>query len=181
MMPGLDGLAAARDIRSFDETADIVFLTSTPQFAYESYGVRATDYMLKPVQEERLFAILDRLFLKKQKPQEGLMLKCSSTHVRVLYSQLVYVEVIGKHLYFNTTDGSVRKVCGALKEYEQPLLERPEFMRVHRSYIVNMYQVSEFSQAGIRTFTGKNLPVSRLLYPQVQQDYMKLLFGRREE
>lgn len=180
MMPGTDGLAAARDIRCFDDTAEIIFLTSSPGFAYESYGVHALDYLLKPIRAERLFPILDRLLLREQKPQDGLTLKCGATLIRIPFSQLTYVEVNGKHLYFNLTDGSVREVYGTLKEYEPLLLSRPEFMQVHRSYIVNMLQAAEFSATGIRTFSGKNLPVSRLLYPQLQKDYMKLLFAERE-
>ena len=64
LMPGVDGLAAAREIRTFDEAAQIVFLTTSPGFAYESYGVRALDYLLKPVDEELLFALLDKLCCK---------------------------------------------------------------------------------------------------------------------
>lgn len=179
MMPGTDGLSAAREIRSFDDAADIVFLTASPGFAYESYGVRALDYLLKPIQAEVLFPLLDRLFLREQKPQEGLTLKCGSTLVRVPFSQLTYVEVSGKHLYFNLTDGSVREVYGSLNEYEPLLLDRPEFMRIHRSYIANMLQVEELSSSGIRTFSGQHLPVSRLLYPQLQKDYLKLLFAEK--
>ena len=63
MMPGTNGLAAAREIRCFDDFADIVFLTSSPNFAYESYGVRALDYLLKPIRSEMLFPILNRLIL----------------------------------------------------------------------------------------------------------------------
>ena len=74
----------------------------------------------------------------------------------------------------------MREVYGALSDYEPLLLSRPEFMRTHRSYIVNMLQVSELSPGGVRTFSGKNLPVSRLLYPQLQKDYMQLLFTERE-
>lgn len=181
MMPGTDGLAAAREIRGFDDAADIVFLTSSPGFAYESYGVHALDYLLKPIREELLFPIMDRLALREQKPQEGLTLKCGSTLIRVLFSQLAYVEVNGKHLYFNLTDGSVHEVYGTLHEYEPMLLRRPEFMRPHRSYIVNMLQVAELSPTSIHTFSGKTLPVSRLLYPQLQKDYMKLLFNQRED
>lgn len=181
MMPGTDGLAAAREIRSFDDTADIVFLTASPGFAYESYSVRALDYLLKPIRKELLFPLLDRLALKEQKPQDGLTLKCGSTLIRVPFSQLTYVEVNGKHLYFNLTDGSVREIVGTLHEYAPSLLSRPEFMRPHRSYIVNMLQAEELSPAGIHTFSGKHLPVSRLLYPQLQKDYMKLLFTQREE
>ena len=98
MMPGVSGLDAAAEIRLRDETADIVFLTSSPGFAYESYGVRALDYLLKPVQKERLRAHLDRLLLREQKPAEGLTVKCGTTLVRVLFSQLSYVEVNGKHI-----------------------------------------------------------------------------------
>ena len=181
MMPGTNGLDAAREIRSFDDSVDIVFLTSSPGFAYESYSVQALDYLLKPISAKLLFPLLDRLALREQKPQEALTLKSGTTLVRIPFSQLVYVEVLNKHLYFNLADGQVRKVASSLKEYEALLLRQPEFMRTHRSYIVNMLQVKELSPASVRTFTGKDLPVSRLLYPQLQKDYMKLLFDRGKE
>lgn len=181
MMPGTDGMAAAREIRSFDTVADIIFLTSSPGFAYESYGVRAMDYLLKPIRAEILFPLLDRIFWQEQKPQEGLTIKTGAALIRIPFFQLAYVEVMGKHLYFNLTDGSVREVFGALKDYESLLLTRPEFMRTHRSYIVNMLQVSELSPTGVRTFLGNLLPVSRLLYPQLQKDYMQLMFAERGE
>ena len=181
LMPGMTGMDAAREIRSFDAAADIIFLTTSPGFAYESYGVRAAEYLLKPITPRLLFPLLDRLALREQRPQEGLTLKTGSMLVRVPFSQLAYVEVNGKHLYFNLTDGQVREVVGSLKDYEPLLLVRPEFMRIHRSYIVNMLQIDELSPAGVHTFSGMNLPVSRLLYPQLQKDYMKLLFAEREE
>ena len=181
MMPGMDGIAAAREIRTFDDGAPIVFLTTSPGFAYESYRVQALDYLLKPIRPEALFPLLNKLLLREQNPQEGLTLKCGNALVRVLFSQLAFVEVSGKHLFFNLTDGTVREVFGTLSEYEGILLRRPEFLRTHRSYIVNMLQAQEFSPTGLRTFSGKNLPVSRRLYPQLQKEYMKLLFAQREE
>ena len=181
MMPGTDGMLAAKEIRCFDEAADIVFITSAPDFAYESYGVRALGYILKPIKAESLFPIIDKLYLREQRPADGITLKAGTKLFRVPFSQLSFVEVSGKHLYFNLTGGQVREVVGSLVEYEDILLSRPEFMRVHRSYIVNMMQVEELSSAGIITFSGKNLPVSRLLYPQLQKDYMKLLFSQRDD
>ena len=180
IMPGTNGIATAKEIRGFDTVADIVFLTTSPSFAYESYEVKALDYLLKPIQEPMLFPILDQILLREQKPQEGLTLKSGTALVRILFSQLVYVEVNRKHLYFNLTNGQVQEIFGALKDYEEVLLSRPEFMRVHRSYIVNMLQVAELSPAGIRTFSGQQIPVSRQLYPQLQKDYMNLLFAHRE-
>lgn len=181
MMPGVDGLTAAREIRQINESADIVFLTSSPGFAYESYRVHALDYLLKPVQEGSLRPILERLLLREQKPTEGLTLKCGTTLVRVLFSQLTYVEVNGKHLYFNMLDGTVHEVFGTLREYEPQLLSQQAFARCHRSYIVNLLQIAEMSPGCIRTFSGKTLPVSRAMYPQLQKGYMNLLFSEREE
>lgn len=176
MMPGMDGLECAREIRCFDDVAEIVFLSTSPGFAYESYGVRALNYLLKPVQQEKLTSLLDQIHLQEQKLEEGLLLKTRTTLIRVPFTRLTYVEVIGKHLYFHLTDGEVREVVGTLRDYEPTLLARPEFMRVHRSYIVNMLQVAELSSTGLRTFQGESLPVSRLSYPQIQKDYMTLLF-----
>lgn len=181
MMPGVDGMEAAREIRTFDAAAEIVFLTSSPGFAYDSYSVRALEYLLKPIRAKMLFPILDRLDLRERRPQEALTLKTGSVFVRVPFSLLTYVEVNGKHLYFNMADGQVREVVGSMKDYERTLLARPEFMRIHRSYIVNMTQIEELSGTCVHTFSGQELPVSRLLYPQLQKDYMQLLFGQREE
>ena len=179
MMPGMDGLECAREIRRFDDVADIVFLSTSPGFAYESYGVRALNYLFKPVEGEKLFALLDQLSLREQKPLEALTLKTVTTIIRVPYAHISYVEVMGKHVYFHLVDGDVREVVGSLKDFEAALLPRPEFMRVHRSYIVNMLQVEELSSNQLRTLQGEILPVSRLTYPQLQKDYMALLFEQR--
>ena len=179
MMPGMNGLEAAREIRRFDDAAEIVFLSTSPGFAYESYGVRALNYLLKPVDKEKLFALLDQLYLQEQKNSEALTLRTSTVFVRVPFSQISYVEVIRKHVYFHLADGNVREVTGSLKDFEPALLRHPEFMRVHRSYIVNMFQVEQLSSTVLRTFQGETLPVSRLTYPQIQKDYMALLFDQR--
>lgn len=179
IMPGVNGISVARELRAFDCTADIVFLTSSPEFACESYRVQALDYLLKPVNRGLLFSLLDRLYLREQRPREALIVKTNATVLRILFSELSFVEVIGKRLYFNLTDGTVREITGSMKNFEEQLLSRPEFMRVQRSYIVNMLQVEELSSNHIRTFSGKSIPVSRLLYPQIQKDYMALLFEQR--
>lgn len=179
MMPGMDGLEAAREIRRFDDAAEIVFLSTSPGFAYESYGVRALNYLLKPVTREDLFALLDQLHRQEETAGEALTLKTGSSIIRVPYAHISYLEVIGKHVYFHLTDKTVREVAGSLKDFEIRLLSRPEFMRIHRSYIANMFQAEELSSAGLRTFQGDDLPVSRLTYPQLQKDYMALLFEQR--
>lgn len=181
VMPKTDGLSAARTIRGFDSNADIVFLTVSPEFAFESYSVHASDYLLKPIDPQAFFAMLDRILLRQKVQQESLHIKCGRNTMRIPLHMLTYVEVNGKHLFFNLSDGTVRETYGTLKEYEPILLDHKQFMQVHRSYIVNMLQVEEFTANYIRTTDGKQVPVSRLLYAKLQKDYLALLFDREED
>lgn len=172
IMPGTDGLAAAREIRSFDDTAEIVFLTVSPGFAYESYSVRAMDYLLKPIRADKLFPILDRLLLREQRPKEGLTLKCGATLIRIPYAQISHVEVSGKHLYFNLTDGTVREVVGSLTEYDTLLRIRPEFMRVHRSYIVNLQRIRSYVKGRVFVSDSEYIPIGEN-YRETFQRYIE--------
>lgn len=179
IMSGTNGIATAKEIRSIDTVADILFLTASPNYAYESYEVNARNYLLKPIQEHVLFPILDQLLLQELQPQEGITLKIGNTLTRILFSQLEYVEVNHKHLYFNLINGQVYQVFGALKDYESVFLMQPEFARVHRSYIINMMLISELRPFEIRTLSGKRVPVSRNAYPHLQKKYIELLFAHR--
>ncbi|MEL1136559.1 LytTR family DNA-binding domain-containing protein [Desulfitobacterium sp. THU1] len=176
LMPGMTGMEAAHEIRGFDTEVKIVFLTSSPEFAVESYAVKSYDYILKPVSKDKLFSILDSVIAEEQKPLEGLTVKTQSGLTRILFSKLAFVEVMNKKLYFNMADGSVREVSSPLVDIEDQLLSRPEFVKVQRSYIVNLWQVAELGAKELITHAGKTVPISRLLYRKVREAYMKHLF-----
>lgn len=180
LMPGISGIQAANEIREFNELVKIIFLSSSPEFAVESYQVKAYNYLLKPVSKEKLFHLLDQLIMEDQKPQEGLRVKTQKTISFILFSRIVFVEVIQKKLYFHLTDGSVREINASLSSIEDMLLCRPEFVKIHRSYLVNLWHVSEISFKELITSTGKTLPVSRLLYGKVRKAYMEHLFIEKE-
>lgn len=176
LMPGMTGIRAAHEIRGVDTEVKIIFLSSSPEFKVESYAVNSYDYILKPVSKDKLFSILDAVIAEEQKLLEGLTVKTQSGMARVLFSKLAFVEVMRKKLYFNLADGSVLEVLSPLADMEEQLLSRPEFVKVHRSYIVNLWQVDELGAKELRTQAGKTVPISRLLYGKVREAYMKHLF-----
>jgi DNA-binding LytR/AlgR family response regulator len=176
LMPGINGMQAAHEIRVFDAGVKIVFLTSSPEFAVESYAVKAYDYILKPVSKDKLFSILDAVIAEELKPLEGLTVKTQSGMARILFSRLAFVEIMNKKLYFHLADGSVREVSASLASFEEELLARAEFVKVHRSYIVNLWQVGELGSKELITHAGKTVPISRLLYGKVREAYMRHLF-----
>ncbi len=179
VMPCMDGIRAAQEIRSFDPDAKIVFLTSFKEYAYQGFRVRASDYLLKPVDVGQLHGLMDT-FREQEDCGEYLTIQRGNSLLRIPLSRLSHLEINQKKLYFHMTDGQLRQLPGVLAEFESELLARAEFVKIHRSYIVNLQQVSVLSPEGCIMFSGKNLPVSRLLYKQVRQAYMEYLFGRTE-
>ena len=181
IMPTMDGITAAQEIRSFDTSAKLIFLTSSKEFAYESYRVKAHDYLLKPVDPAALSTLLGQLLAQEKSSEECLMLHSGAALFRLPLSALSHVEVYQKKLYYHLTDGQVRQTPGSIAEAEKSLCTHAEFVKIHRSYIVNLHQISALSPDGCLMITGDNLPVSRLLFHQVQQRFVAQLFAGEEE
>ncbi len=181
LMPGVSGMQAAHEIREHNSQMEIVFLTSSPEFAVESYGVRAYHYLLKPVSEDKLFPILDRLMDNFKKPEDALRVKTKSSVFSLPYRKIEYMEVNTKTLYFYLTDGGKREISGCLADFEWALLKRSGFMKVHRSYLVNLQWVQELHQRELVTVTGRRVPVARTAYHQVRTAYTQFLFEEAEK
>lgn len=181
LMPGFTGLQAAREIRSFDSETKIIFLTSSPEYAVESYRVDAFYYLLKPVGEGELFPILDRLLRELRRGEESLLLTLPSGLLRLPLSRLEVLEVNSKRLLFHLSDGSIREVRGTLTEYEPKLLKSEAFVKVHRSYLVNMDCILQLKANELITCSGKNVPISRLVSGQVRKAYLDYLFSKEDE
>ncbi len=181
LMPGVNGLQAAREIRYCNNPTEIVFLTSSPEYAVESYSVAAHYYLLKPATEEKLFPILDRLMVNFKRPENTLRIKTQTSVLSLPYGKIEYIEVNAKKLYFYLTDSSKREISGSLTDFERVLLKRPGFIKVHRSYLMNLQWVQELRPGELVTSTGRRVPVSRTAYPQVRTAYTHFLFREAEE
>lgn len=180
MMPGMDGISAAHEIRSFDTEAKLIFLTNSRDYAYQSYRVKAYDYLLKPIQSEELTALLKQSQAQEESSQDCLSIQSGRCIFRIPFAKLSFLEVNQKHLYFFMTDGDVRQLPGSLSEFEDCLLSHPGFVKIHRSYIVNLQHVAALTPKGCIMFGGKDLPVSRFLYNDIQKKYMTYLFSEQE-
>lgn len=176
LMPGINGIQTSREIREYDNDIKIIFLTSSPEFAVESYAVDAYYYLLKPATETKLFPILDKLFQEALRKEESLTVRSASGIMRISIQRLEFLEVMNKKLYFHLSDSSIKETHGSLSDFETDLLCREEFIKVHRSFIVNMGYIQELSSNMIITASGQRVPISRLLYTQVRETYMKHLF-----
>lgn len=176
LMPGFNGIEAAREIRGFDEEVKIIFLTSSSEFAVESYSVEAHYYLLKPASVQKLFPILDRIFQDKKRTEDTLNIRSSSCIMCIPFNKIEFLEVFNKKLKFYLADGDIKEINGSLSDFEGDLLCREEFIKVHRSYIVNMNLTMSLDAKALTTCTKQEVPISRLLYGQVREAYMQYLF-----
>lgn len=176
LMPGISGVQVARELRELDKNVKLIFISSSPEFAVESYRVGAYYYLLKPADADSLFPLLDKaeseLFLQKE---QGFVLKDRKGVVMISFAGLEYAEVINKTVSFHMADGVVREVTAALADIEEKLLHRQEFIKTHRSYLVNLKYVQSIGESYIVTKNNHNIPVSRRRRSQIQDAYVHFL------
>lgn len=179
LMPGLTGMAAAREIRQSGGNVPIIFLTSSREFAVESYRVGATGYMMKPVQKDELFPALDRQLAKLTQEDAYLPIQAEGSLIRLPFSQIAFVEVIAHTIRIALADGQVRETTGRFCDYESALLTDSNFYKPHRSYLVNLRLVTQLDKSGFLTTSGKTVPVARDAFAAAKAAYMKVLLFRK--
>ena len=107
LMPGINGINAAREIRQYDTAVQIIFVTSSSEFAVQSYVVGAYYYQLKPIWKDSFFRLTDAVLAEcRKRTQHSLILRCKSGVTRITLDSLEYCEVQGRTLVFHLLDGT---------------------------------------------------------------------------
>ena len=178
VMPLMNGIETAREMREKDKTVRLVFLTSSPEYAVESYSVRARDYILKPVVPERLFACLEGLIAEMGEISRFINVRGMDAVHRLPLSGLDYIEAQGRHSLFRMSDGSGVLSGEAFNSIENRLRDEESFFKCHRSYIVNIFNISSWSPREIVMRSGAKLPLSRGCHREFEEAYFSVLFGK---
>lgn len=181
VMPLLNGIDAAKEIRQNDKTVKLVFLTSSPEFAVESYCVKASNYLLKPVSPERLYQCLDELLQDIRQNSHYITVKSSSAIHRVESSRIEYIEAQNKHILFSLSDGRTIVSGDPLYTFERQLLLADGFFKCSRSYIVNIHQIDTYTAKEIKMRSGCRIPISRTCHREFEAAYFSAIFGKAGE
>lgn len=179
LMPLLSGIETAAEIRRLDRAVKIIFLTSSAQFALESYDVKAYGYIVKSAPREKLFSLVREAVAETMERQDQYtLLKTKTGLVKVYFHNVEYLEVMGKMLFIHQTDGETCEMYGTLQQMEDLFLSRPQFIKPHRSYIVNMDAVRRLRHNEIITVGGSRVPVSKAVYGEIKRQYIQYSFQR---
>lgn len=177
LMPFMNGMEAAKEIRQFNQEIKIIFMTSSPEFAVESYSVSAYYYALKPVWKEKLFIILEKVAseIDNQKGS-SLLIKSKNGLSRIQIHRLEYAEVIGRSILYHIIDGSVIETVGSMSDLDKELLPDHSFIKPHRSYIINLAHVLTLGQRDIKMHSQSFVPVAKANSRAVKAAYISYAF-----
>lgn len=181
IMPLVNGMDTARELRQTDTAVRLVFLTSSPEFALESYEVRAFDYLLKPVTYERVAQLLDELSSLRPAATDELVIKTSFGYHALRLSDIEYAEARNKHVVFHLRDGRDIEALEPFRSIEDRLAQNATFFKCHRSYQVNLRNIDHFNRTEIVMRSGACIPLARSCKQGFQDAYFAVRFegGRR--
>ncbi|MEM8908262.1 MAG: LytTR family DNA-binding domain-containing protein [Bacteroidota bacterium] len=162
-MPKMTGLAM---LKMMPQQPLTVLTTAHREYALEGFDLDVVDYLLKPVSLERFLKTIAKI--KRIRSQESttpldqalnyLFVKANRNYVKILFDDILYIEALKNHIKIITKQ-QVLLTLSSISEFLQRLPEQ-QFIRVHRSFIVNKQQIQRFNALAV-VINDQNIPIGR--------------------
>lgn len=182
-MPLMLGTEVAKVLRKRGDSSRIIFLTTSKSHAIEAFSVRASDYILKPVKEDRVFAILDEIIPQiDERDGKTFPIKTSDGIVNLKCNEISHIELDERRVKVKLRDGSAvvsLVIRGSFEEKVEALLKEKNFVQCQKSYVVNMDQVQVMDSDHFEMRDSSIVPISKRHYQETKRRYMDFLL--REE
>lgn len=169
----MDGLNVAKSIYQFNKEAHMVFVTGYSRYAVDSFEVHPYGYILKPVSVDKFKELIkesvNRIKHQKLLTQDSIIIKARNGALHINKNDIIFIE-IKKGICFIHTQNRIFKIRKTLDEIYDLL--GTGFLRVHRSYIVNLKKISKTREIYDRSYQVEfwNYPetalMSRYYYPK---------------
>ena len=176
IMPLLNGMDTARELRQTDKAVKIIFLTSSPEFALESYEVKAQGYVLKPIVYEHLKDMLDECAHAITDEPAHIILKTSFGYQKLYLHDIEYAEAQNKKVVFHLCTGDTLEASEPLHSFESRFTEDNRFFKCHRSYLVYLQNVDHFTTTQITMKSGRSIPIARGYAKAFKEAYFAQMF-----
>lgn len=170
-MEEVDGIQVAQRIRSFHSDTYIVFVTAFIDYALEGYKVNAVRYLMKDTLEIALEECMNAILQKMQVAR--VTFSFLEGEKRLYTDNILYVESRGHKSIFHYMESEMvsYQIYDKLDSVERNL-EGYGFLRIHKSYLVNMKHIRKISNYIVSLDTGEELPVPRLRFQAVKEGFV---------
>lgn len=157
-MSGLNGIEAAKEIRKFDLKAIIIFISSHPNYVFESFEVEALHFIVKPISETEFKNVLSRAISKYTSMNSTLSLKWQNEIYNIKIASIIYIEAYKRHVTVYTENEKFEAV-GKLSDMFK-ILEPHGFIRTHQGFLVNMDFIKRFDVSDVVLFNNQKVMLS---------------------
>jgi len=172
-MGEINGLDLARRLRKSRPDAVLIFVTNFIEYAPEGYEVDAFRYLGKSELENRLPGYFSDALALCRERQLNIDIVHAGKTVSVPIQSIIYIESTdhNQYLYLNGTEKSKLPASMKMSELES-LLSSHGFLRIHRSYLVNMTYLHQLKSTKAYLTTGISLPVGARSYRENQRIFL---------
>ena len=174
-MRGQNGMELARKIREKEKDVVLVFVTSDASYVFDGYEVGAYRYLMKPVDEKKLWEILDYARMQREVEEENyILVKKDSQSVRVNLNDVLYMEAQKHYVNLYLEDQESINIKTVFTELLQEMQEKSDtVLATHRSYAVNIEKVVRIGRTECVLADGSVIPVSRSFYKEVNEAFIR--------
>ncbi|HFL2577949.1 TPA: LytR/AlgR family response regulator transcription factor [Clostridioides difficile] len=173
-MEEINGMQAARKLRSYGNECFIIFVTVLNEFVFDAFEVDATNYLIKPLSNEKLYKTLDKIVTKLEDNESNyITIQKGYSYWKLKLADILYCEVIKRKIYVHLKKETV-DYYETIENLERSL--PTNFFRCHRSYIINLQYVYGYENGNAVMESGDRIPVSRLrqqIFSKVMLEFMK--------
>lgn len=174
-MGQLSGMELAAKIRSQNENIPMLFVTGYDKYMAQGYEVAALHYLMKPVHKEKFFDVLDKV-KKLGKNEEKRLFQTDKGPISLPMSKIWYVEARAHQCVLYTEEDEYVLYSG-INEMAELLGNNREFVRCHRSYVVNVRHILAAVKSELVLDDKRRIPVSRNSEKRVKQVFMEIFKG----
>lgn len=174
IMPDMNGVQLGKAIRRKNSEAFIIFLTTSKDYALESYSVKAFSYLIKPAVKENLTAELADCFSRISKPPERFALKCSSGVISVRADDIVYIEYYNHRMIYRLAGGKTVESTYFRETFDSMIVDfikNGSFIKSSASYLVNMKHIKIVNTSEFIMSDGTALTITRK-YAEARKKYI---------
>lgn len=161
IMKNINGVETAKILRKYGYNGVIIFLTSSKDFALDSFSVEPLNYILKGDSDDRF----SKIFLKAanevyRSSNKRIIISCKPQNKIINLDIITYMESLNKKVVLHKISGELEEVNCTFKDIYEKVKEYG-FMRCHKSYIVNIKYVQNFNNLECRLMKNIIIPIGR--------------------
>ena len=171
IMPEENGIQLGIRLRQIN-SGKIIYLTSSTEYAIDSYRAKAFDYILKPPEKEVLFASLDEVIHSiTARTEKSLIVKAKGNSVRLNFDHILYVESVNRRNIYHLIDGDAvesNSIRTSFAESVQELLKDSRFVLCGSSHVLNLYYIKAVGSDSLVLKDGNTLYFAKKVCREVR-------------